>query len=109
MDTELLRKQLIILMNEYITGRTKLQELYNFAFDIIDYFTETDKELLPPYKENEKEFWYAIWQIQHLADLEHEKEGIAIKELSKALDFLEGKKKYQKILSEEGLYKLKRI
>ena len=37
----------------------------------------------------EKEFWFSIWQIIHLADYEHEQDGVTKKELTKALNFLE--------------------
>ncbi len=85
--------ELINLIKAYLNKDLNIDVLNNFAWEMIDYFSTTQKEELPPLEEFEKEFWYAIWQIQHLSDHEHEIDGITKKELKNALDFLLHKKK----------------
>ncbi len=93
MDLKVKRNELIKLLMDYFSNKSSLTELQIFSSDIIDYFADEKKNKLPSYQDFEKEFWYAIWQIQHLADIEHEREGVTARELSKALDYLVGKKK----------------
>ena len=52
-----------------------------------------DKSELPSTYDFEKEFWYAIWEINHLADKEHEKDDTTDRELKKSLDYLTHPKK----------------
>ncbi len=93
MNLQSKKKELIDLLRNYLSGKATLIELNSFANDVIDYFTVTEKNQLPLSQRFEKEFWYVIWQIQHLADVEHENVGVTAREFSKALDYLEGKKK----------------
>lgn len=86
------RNELIILISGYLNNQYTLTSLQKFAWDIIDYFNVNKKTELPPYQSFEKEFWYAIWQIQHLADEEHEHEGVTKKVLTEALEYLQKKK-----------------
>lgn len=86
------KKELITLLEGYKDKKSSLNDLQKFAEEILDFFSDR-KNKLPSKKKFEKEFWYAIWQIQHVADAEHEKEGITFQELSNALDFLVGNKK----------------
>lgn len=85
------RKELINLLERYKDKRSSLMDLQKFAEEILDFFSDR-KNKLPSKQKFEKEFWYAIWQIQHLADKNHEKEGVTLRELSNALDFLVGNK-----------------
>ncbi len=87
------KTELINLILMCLDNKCTLESLQEFAWEIIDYFNTTKKTALPPYQDFEKEFWYTIWQIQHLADQEHEKEGITIKILIGALEYLQKKKK----------------
>jgi hypothetical protein len=84
------KNELIKLIKKYFFKEATLKELQIFATEIIDYFTDTQNDQLPPYQDFEDEFWHAIWQLQHVADSEHEKEGVTANELSKALDYLLG-------------------
>jgi hypothetical protein len=70
------KKELIELISKYLENKATLKDLQEFSWEIIDYFNARKKNELSPYQDFEKEFWYTIWQIQHLADEEHEKEGI---------------------------------
>ena len=53
---------------------------------------------MPEPQDFEKELWYAIWEIQHLADEAHEEEEVTRKTLVEALDYLKKIKKFQKIM-----------
>lgn len=90
-DVGLLEKknELIYLILKYLNNEKTLQNLQEFAWETIEFFNKSE---LSPCQEFEKEFWYAIWQIQHLSDEEHEKDGVTQKALSDALDYLENKK-----------------
>jgi hypothetical protein len=87
------KNELMTLISKYLKNQADLESLLQFSWEIIDYFSKGKKSELPCYQNFEKEFWYAIWQIQHLADEEHEKVGITDKILLEALEFLEKKKK----------------
>lgn len=91
MDFQQKKIELIKLIKNYLLKKASLKELQNFAAEIIDYFTDTPNNQLPSHQNFEKEFWYTIWQIQHIADVEHEKENVTTKELFKALEYLSGK------------------
>jgi hypothetical protein len=92
MNLDKKKKELIKLISEYLNNQNSLENLQKFSWDMIEYFSKNKKNELPPYQDFEKVFWYTIWQIQHVADEEHEKEGITKKILSDALDYLENKK-----------------
>jgi hypothetical protein len=87
------RIELIKIIFKYLDNKCDLETLQDFSWEIIEYFNRTNKLELPPYQEFEKEFWYTIWQIQHLADNEHESEGFTKKILAEALEYLQKKKK----------------
>jgi hypothetical protein len=90
------KNELIELISEYLENRASLENLQLFSWEMIEYFSKSKKTELPPYQDFEQEFWYTIWQIQHLADKEHEKEGITRTVLLEALDFLKKKKEMTK-------------
>ncbi len=80
------------LIKNYIQNKASLDDLNQFAWNKIDYFA-TNKDVLPPYEENDEgEFWYAIWQIQHLVGEDHQKDEILKNELNNILDFFNKKK-----------------
>ncbi len=93
MDLYQKRNKLKTLIKSYLNNQRALEDLQRFAWEIIAYFNKTNKNLLPSIYDFEKECWYAIWQIQHLADQEHEKAGITRQALLEALDFLEKREK----------------
>ncbi len=86
-------RELIELITFYLSKDATTEQLQEFAWQMIDYFTFTEEKALPSEVEGEKEFWYAIWLIQHLADEEHEKNGITERSLKDALDYLKKIKK----------------
>lgn len=92
-DVEEKKRELIDLITGYLAKNVTTQELLEFVWSVIDFFTFTSKKSLPKDQQNEKEFWYAIWEIQHLADTGHELDGVTEKTLKDALDYLKGIKK----------------
>jgi hypothetical protein len=82
------KKDLMNLVSKYINNECSLDELNNFSWEVIGYFNGANKTKLPPCQDNENEFWYTIWEIQHLADSEHEKDGTTKRVLSEALSYL---------------------
>ncbi len=93
MDLKAKFNELLLLLDNYIAGRTSRSELRSFAWDIIDYFTDTPTGDLPVEEKFEKTFWYAIWQVQHLCNGEHEGDDITMRELEKALAYMRGEAK----------------
>jgi len=87
------KAELIKFISKYLENKSSVENLQKFSWEIIDYFSKTKKDELPPYEDFEREFWYTIWQIQHLVDEEHEKEGVTKKNLLDALDYLKKRKK----------------
>jgi len=87
------KSELIKLLTEYSRGEISSEGLQHFSWDMIDYFSKHKKNGLPPISDFEKEFWYAIWEIQHLSDEGHEKDGVTQKTLLDALAYLNGTKK----------------
>lgn len=88
MDLKAKFKELQLLLNRFEKNEASIDELQSFAWNVIDYFTDTPSIELPDEEEFEKPFWYAIWQVQHLCDEEHIKDGTAKRELSEALAYL---------------------
>ena len=88
------RTLLISNIERYLNNDISLKDVREFAWDIIEYFSKATKTELPEHQDFEKEFWYAIWEIQHLGDESHEESGLTKRTLSEALDYL---KKYKKI------------
>ena len=82
------KTMLISNIEKYLKDEISLENIREFAWNIIEYFSKTKKTELPEYQDFEKEFWYAIWEIQHLGDENHEESGITKKTLSEALDYL---------------------
>lgn len=63
--------QLICLLDKFLKGKITSDTLVTFVWEIIDFFTESSKNELPPELPDEEIFWYAVWEIQHLCDDEH--------------------------------------
>ena len=92
MDILKKKQELINLISGYLDNRVTSDDLRKFSWEMIHFFSKNKSEL-PPYQDFENEFWYTIWQIQHLVDAEHEKENVTNKILLDALDYLKSKKK----------------
>lgn len=90
-------KSLKSIITLYLLGEASLSDLNLFAWSKIDYYT-THKEPLSFSEEKEEgPFWYAIWQIQHLGDEDHESDGTLKKELLSILEFIDNEKLLSKI------------
>lgn len=87
------KEELIELINSYLNDNASCRELQEFAWEIIDNFSSKDTSELPTQQPFEREFWFSIWQITHLADEEHEQDGLTKKELTKALSYLKNESK----------------
>ncbi len=96
MDLKKKKEELINLIIYYLSGDIPLSKINDFSWGVIDYFTDLPEEESPPVENFENEFWYAIWQIQHLADKGHESEGVTKIEFERILKFLKGKNKLPK-------------
>jgi len=90
MDLVMKKAELIKLIETYLNQRCSLLALQNFVWEVIDYY-KNNKHI--DYEKEDEVFWYAIWQIQHIADDGHEKHGMATRELTSILSYLTGNKK----------------
>ncbi|MBT5109065.1 MAG: hypothetical protein HOM25_10315 [Rhodospirillaceae bacterium] len=88
MDLNEKKETLIKLLELFLSDRIPADDLSNFSWDIIEYFSKNSNHTLPPTEKFEREFWFTIWQIQHLCDDDHISDGSAAKELSSALSYL---------------------
>jgi hypothetical protein len=66
MNVESKTSELAQLIRRYLDGSESLDRLNDFVWDVIDFFTDGERDELPPVSASEKEFWYTIWRIQHL-------------------------------------------
>lgn len=89
MNLETKKLELISLLHKYLDKNISYEKLSDFAWDVVDSFSNKKKQSVLKQETFEKEFWFSIWQIIHLADYEHEQDGVTKKELTKALNFLE--------------------
>ena len=62
------KERLITKLEQYLKEECSHEEISNHAWAIIEYFSKKDSSELPERTDFEPEFWYTIWQIQHLAD-----------------------------------------
>jgi len=85
-------QELLLLLTGFVSGQKSGDELQSFAWEVIEYFTDTPLNELPAEEEFEKVFWYAIWNIQHLCDDSHQDNGTAKRELSEVLAYMRGEK-----------------
>lgn len=88
------REELVKLIQQFLNFQVEAQALSQFAWEIISFFSSTEKEKLPSKEKFEPEFWYAIWQIQHLAG--EPSDFLLRSEMNKTLDYLEGKQELPK-------------
>ena len=84
---------LISQLEGYLNGKISLKVMRDFSWNMIEYFSKCKKTELPAPQDFEKELWYAIWEIQHLADEAHEEEDVTRKTLTEALEYLKKTKK----------------
>lgn len=83
-------QELMTLLTQFLSDALDADVLQEFVWEVIDYFSTTEKRDLPPVEEFEKVFWYVVWQVQHLVTEDHLDDGTARKELEKALAFMKG-------------------
>ena len=72
----------------FLDKKATLQELQEYSWKIIDEFSNKNEENIPVHQEEESVFWFAIWQLQHLAGEEHLKDGTLERELRITLKYL---------------------
>lgn len=82
-------EELIKLIKKFLTFQVGVHELSQFAWETIAFFSSAEKDNLPSHEKFEPEFWYAIWQIQHLAG--EPDDSLLRSQINKTLDYLERK------------------
>ena len=87
MKIEEKKKELLNLIDSYFKSEITVDALFEYSWRTINFFAN-NREILAPYQENERTFWYAIWQLQHLGDKEHEKNGTLARALSEIVSYL---------------------
>ena len=93
MNLEKKKKNLTTILENYLSGNSSLAEIRNFSWEVINYFTiNKNTDQLPQKESFENIFWYAIWELQHLADEEHEKDGVLGKQITEILTYLKKEK-----------------
>ena len=81
------QNELINILEQYLSGKVENKLLLDFAWEVIDYFSK-DKNILPEEKPFENEFWFAIWQMQHLLEEPDSEIEMIKRELKKSLSYL---------------------
>jgi hypothetical protein len=81
------KSQLINLIELFLKGEKSTIDLQNYTWNTIDDFSaeKWDKSVDD---RDENVFWFAIWQIQHLASEDHLKDGTLTRELKLTLKYL---------------------
>lgn len=88
-----LEKKLEGLLMAYVEKEIDWVDLSSFSWEMIDLFS-TNKNGLPKYDAScEKVFWYAIWELQHLADSEHHGDGSLERAVCNILIYLKNPQK----------------
>ncbi len=82
------KQKLSRLLKQYLNNEIDHCVINNYVWDIIEYFTDTPAKELPKVTLDEKSFWYAIWEVQHLADSEHIECNSIQEDLKEALAIL---------------------
>ncbi|MDA3798969.1 MAG: hypothetical protein PF692_07805 [Kiritimatiellae bacterium] len=77
--------ELVSLLQRYLSGEVSIEALNEFVWEVIDFFDKSNSNDLPKQCEFEREFWYAVWQIQHLVG---EEEKLVRKEITEMLGYL---------------------
>jgi hypothetical protein len=83
-------QELIELLLGFFAGTHSADNLQDFAWEVIDFYSRSPRESLPPINGDENVFWYAVWQIQHLATEDHLSDGSATADLTAVLKYLRG-------------------
>lgn len=81
--------ELILLIEKFLAGKVEAITLSQFAWEVITFFSSTERKDMPNEERFEPEFWHAIWQIQHLAG--ESDDSLLRIQIKKTLDYLEGK------------------
>lgn len=82
-------EELIKLTKKYLARQVEPAALSQFAWEVITFFSSTARENMPSEQGFEPEFWYAVWQIQHLAG--ESDDSLMRSQISKTLEYLEGR------------------
>jgi hypothetical protein len=85
------KKTLMDMINGYLSGTVTHERIRNYVWDIIDdWLSKKNKLKSEPVAPGEREFWAAVWMIQHIADQEHWEEGLPQKYFPELLTYLNG-------------------
>jgi hypothetical protein len=82
------KSQLINLIELFLKGKISTTDLQNYAWNTIDDFSPEKWKKSVVANQDENIFWFTIWQIQHLADEDHLKDGTLRRELKLTLNYL---------------------
>lgn len=88
MDLRTKRDELINLIRLFLDKKKTVKELRDFSWEMIDQFSNINEKNIPPFEEIENVLWFAVWQLQHLADEEHMNDGTLERELKTTLGYL---------------------
>lgn len=91
MDFKKKKVELTNIIQLYLKNEKKLQELQDYSWEVIDEFSDKDQTDTAA-DEAQSAFWFAIWQIQHLASEEHKKDGTLERELKLTLEYLQNQR-----------------
>ncbi len=80
--------ELVNLIQGYLSDEVSAESLNEFSWEIIDYFRKINSNDMLKNCELEREFWHALWQIQHLAG--EGEESLFRKEMTELLRYLTG-------------------
>lgn len=81
------RREVINVIECFFDNQKTIEQLQGYAWSVIDEFSRKN-EVDDSMGIDGKVFWFAIWQIQHLANEEHFKDGTLTRELKKTLEYL---------------------
>lgn len=91
MDYKKKKTEVSNIINLYFKGKKTLKELQDYSWKIIDEYYGNEQTNTPA-GEAESIFWFAIWQIQHLASEDHKRDGTLERELKLTLEYLQNQK-----------------
>ena len=81
------RAQLRDNVKSYLSSKISHSDISIYAWKVIDDWAVIKEQVKSePYIKGEQAFWACIWSIIHLANEEHEKDGLPQRELPKLLE-----------------------
>ena len=65
------KSELASLIDLFLKNKKSIQALQAYAWHVIDEFSDSEIAKSSKCEIGENVFWYAIWQVQHLASEDH--------------------------------------